>query len=82
MQSLTLNNREVMSLTGIKKVRTAEPHQVVAQLDGTLVIITGQNLSVQNLSIANETLDIAGTVNSIRYTQNHTRKFSIKNMFK
>lgn len=82
MQTLSLTNRAELSLSGIKKIRTTEPHQVVAHLDGTMIIITGQNLSVQNLSISEGLLDITGQIDSIRYTKSHARKFSLKNMFK
>ena len=82
MQTLTLNNRAELALTGVKKVKTTEAHQVVAQLDGTMIIISGHNLSVQSLSVREEVLEIHGQVNSIRYTASHSRKFSFKNMFK
>jgi len=82
MQNIVLNNRKELALSGVKKVRTAEPHQVVAQLDETLIVISGQNLSVQALSIQNETLELTGQVDSIRYSKSHSKKFSLRNMFK
>ena len=80
--NLTLNNRNEMTITGIKKVKTTEQNQVVAALDNSLIVITGSNLSVQNLSIREGLLELSGNVDGIRYTSSHSKKFSVKNMFK
>ena len=82
MTSLSLDNREVMKVTGIKSVKTTEPTMVVASLDNSLIIIKGANLSVQNLSIDRGELDLTGLVNSITYSTNHAKRFSLRNLFK
>ena len=82
MTSLSLENREVLNITGIKRVRTTEPNSIIADLENCLIIISGSNMSVQSLSIDNGTLDITGLINSIKYTTNHSKRFSIKNLFK
>jgi len=80
--SLSLENRQNLSLTGIKKVKSTEPNQVVAQLDNCMIIVSGQNLAVQSLSIHDGTMELSGLVSSIRYTGSHQRRFSVRNMFK
>ena len=82
MGSLTLKDRSILNLTGIKKVKSTEPNRVVAVLDNCMIIISGSNLSVQNLSLTSGILDISGVINSINYTNSATRKFSLKNLFK
>jgi len=82
MTSLSLTNREVLNITGIKRVRTTEPTSIVADLENCLIIISGTNLSVLDLSIDKGTLNITGLVNSIKYTTNHTKQFNIRNLFK
>jgi len=79
---LNLVNRNALALTGIKKIKTTEPSQIVAILDTCTVVITGQNLSVQNVSISNGNMEVTGQVNSIKYTQTHSRRFSIRNIFR
>ena len=79
---LTLKNRTDLSLTGIKKVRSTEPNQVIAVIDNGNIIIHGSNLSVQQLDIKEGTLNIEGIVNSIKYTNQVSKSFSFKNMFK
>ena len=79
---LSLDNRNLLSLTGVKKIRSAEPAQVVAVLDNCQIIIQGANLSVQNVNIPSGVLELSGQVNSIKYSGAAQRKFSFKNMFK
>ena len=82
--NLSITGRAAVSLSGVKKVRSAEPSQIAAVLDNCQIIIQGTNLSVQNVNIPSGILELTGTINSIRYTGAGlaARKFSIKNMFK
>lgn len=80
--SLSLTNRNMLSLSGVKKVRSTEPTQVIAILDTSQIIIAGANLSVQNVNIQTGILELSGQISSIKYTNSSARKFSIKNMFK
>lgn len=80
--SLSLTNRNTLSLSGVKKVRSTEPAQVVAILDNCQIIIQGANLSVQNVNIPSGILELTGQVNSIKYSGASSRKFNLKNMFK
>jgi len=82
MSNLTLNHRTELSITGIKKVRSTEPSVITATLDNTGIVINGSNLSVEHLDIKEGVLKITGMVNSIKYTNNVSKSFSIKNMFK
>jgi len=80
--NLTLENRINLSLTGVRKIRTTEPAQIVADLENCTIVITGSGLSVENLSVKEGILDLVGIVNSIRYVQSVTKKWSFKNIFR
>ena len=80
--TMSLENREIITITGIKRVKTTEPSMVVAQLDNCHIVISGQNLSVQSLSVRDGILELAGVIDSIKYTQVAKKSFSLKNMFK
>ena len=80
--NLILNNRNLLSLTGVKKVKSTEPSCVTAVLDNCMIIVSGNNLTVQQLNIEAGTLDLTGVVTSIKYTNSVSKKFSFKNMFK
>ena len=80
--SLSLNGRTTLNMSGVKKVKSTEPNRVIAVLDNCLVIISGSNLSVQNLSLSTGMFDLTGMVTSIQYTNSVKRKFSLRNIFK
>ena len=82
VMELVLKNRNNLSLTGIKKIKTAEPNQVVAVLENSSIVINGTNLSVQNVSVANGLLELTGAINGIKFVNSTQTKFSVKNMFK
>ena len=82
MSNLTLNNRTELNVTGIQKVKSTEPNQVIAIIDNGNIIIHGNNLSVENLDIKQGNLVINGTINSIKYSNQVSKSFSFKNMFK
>ena len=80
--NLILNNRNDLQVTGIKKVRSTEPTLVIANIDNGNITISGNNLSVEHLDIKEGTLLIKGTVNAIKYSNQVSKSFSFKNMFK
>ena len=81
--NLSLENRTLLTMTGIKKVRTTEPQQIVANLENCVVVINGLGLSVQNISIREELLEVSGLVTSIRYTSDaQSKRFSFRNLFR
>ena len=82
MNSLTLNNRNHLEVTGIKKVKSSEPSSIVAVIQDGHLLISGTNLSVEQLDIKAETLVVNGMVNSIKYSNQVSKSFSLKNMFK
>jgi sporulation protein YabP len=81
-QTLVLNNRTELKLTGIKKVKSTEPSMIIANLDTGAVVINGTGLSVQHLDIKEGFLEIQGEINNIKFTNQISKSFSIKNMFK
>ena len=80
--NLILTNRQELNLTGIKKVRSTEPSSIIAELDNGNIMINGKDLSVEQLDIKQGTLLINGLVNSIKYSNQVSKSFSLKNMFK
>ena len=80
--TLNLAKRTALSLTGIKKVKSSEPNCIIAVIENSNLVISGVGLTVNQLNIADGTLNISGTVNSVKYANNVSKKFSIKNIFK
>jgi len=76
--TLSLENRNTLVLSGIKKIKTTEANCVIAVLENCNIIITGSYLSVQNISIKEGSLELTGLITSIRYTTSQKRKNPLK----
>ena len=80
---LTLSGRIKLSVTGVKKIKSSEPTQIILILSNCAVIIGGSNLYIVTASISTGEIEILGRVDNIKYTGVEARqKFSLKNMFK
>lgn len=79
---LALTNQSSLSLTGVEKVIEASEKQLILEVAGTMLIVDGNNMSVQKLDIENGLLEIKGYVNALKY-QNKKEKINfIKRIFK
>lgn len=79
---LALTNQSNLSLTGVEKVIEASEKQLVLEVAGTMLMIDGNNMSVQKLDVENGLLEIKGYVNALKY-QNKKEKINfIKRIFK
>ena len=80
---LTLLNRRELNVTGVKKIKSSEPEQIVLLLHNAGLVIGGTDLFVVSASIQSGEVAIGGLIKSLRYTGvADKRKFSLKNMFR
>ena len=80
---LTLINRAQLNVTGVKKIKSSEPEQIVLILHNAALVIGGANLFVVSASIQTGEVEIGGLVKSMKYTGvTDKRKFSFKNLFR
>ena len=80
---LTLLNRSQLNVTGVKKIKSSEPEQIILILNDSALVIGGANLCVVSASIQAGDVAISGSIKSLRYTGvSDKRKFSFKNMFR
>ena len=80
---LTLINRNQLSITGVKKIKSSEPEQIVLILRDSGLVISGTNLFVVSASMQTGEVSIGGIVKALRYTNaGEKRKFSFKNIFR
>lgn len=66
---IVLNNRTNLKISGIIEVISATATVVYAKSSAGGLIITGENLKIQNLNNEEKTLEINGVVNEIKYNQ-------------
>lgn len=66
---ITLNNRTNLKISGIIEVISATATVVFAKSSAGGLIITGENLKIQNLNNEEKNLEINGVINEIKYNQ-------------
>ncbi len=65
---ITLNNRENLNILGVTKVYGVSQTEVLVEIEGEKLSISGENMEVQTLDVENKTLIITGKVNSMKFS--------------
>ena len=81
-QIIKLLNRQELSISGVNKIISLKPDLI--QLDSNYggIIITGQNLELLNLNNDNNTTQIKGDVNLIRFVEGKSKEPLFRKIFK
>ena len=65
---LTLENREKLSITGIGRVYNANEKTISIEINGTNLVIDGNNMQVSKLDVQSGNMEVLGIINEIKYT--------------
>lgn len=65
-----LQNRETLSLTGVREVVSFDENQVILDTDHGLLTVKGNSLHVKRLSVEQGELDMEGQIDSLMYSSN------------
>ena len=74
VQSLTLENREKLSITGVERVESFNNENVILATNKGRLTIKGVNLSISRLNVEEGKLAVNGNINSLLYSENNTEK--------
>ncbi len=72
--SATLTGRSFLALTGIDEVISFDDGMVTLDCGGTLLAVSGENLSIVKLSLENGEVSISGRIDAIVYTDDRQPK--------
>ena len=78
--TITLTNQTNLFLSGVEKVISVCPTELIVMLVGQKLCILGQNMEIQRLDLENKILIIDGLVTLIKYQAK--KQGLIKRMFK
>ena len=81
-QTLTLINKQELSISGITKIISLKPDLI--QLDSVFggILINGENLELLNLNNQNNIAQIKGNVNSIKFVEGKSKEPFFRKIFK
>ena len=69
MQNIYLENREKLSISGVKDVLSFDDQMVILETELGLLTIKGDNLRINKLSIDTSDVAIDGKVNTLVYSE-------------
>lgn len=82
MESLCIEDRKKLILTGATKVISSTSTQAVVEVGDTNIVISGTNIEVTKLDLDNKTVTCSGNINSVKYTAKTEKTSLLKRMFK
>jgi len=80
--SITIDNREKISVTDVKSVDTFDEEEICAQLSEGGLVIRGRQLHIQELSLDVGTAVITGEITELSYIQKKAEKGFLKKILK
>ena len=82
MSSATLTGRSFLALTGIDEVISFDEQTVTLDCAGTVLAVSGENLSMVKLSLENGEVSISGRIDAIVYTDEQPKKGIFSKFFR
>ncbi|AFM39182.1 sporulation protein YabP [Desulfosporosinus acidiphilus SJ4] len=64
---LVMENRETLALTGIKKVQSFDPKEIILETELGVLSIKGEQLGIKQLNLEESMVDIEGFVSALIY---------------
>jgi len=76
LHRVVMEDRERLIITGVKKVKSFEPKEIILDTIKGSLIVKGRELGVKNLDLQQSEVEIEGTVDLLSYTTNRTAESS------
>ena len=73
IQNIVIENRKKLSVSGVKDVLSFDDQVVIVETELGLLNIKGNNLKINKLSIDTSEIKIEGHINSLGYSENHSK---------
>ena len=64
---ITLTNRQTLNILGVSKVNGVSPTEVMLEIEGDRLLVTGEGMEVHTLDVENKVLTILGKINSMKF---------------
>lgn len=80
--SVNIENREKISITGVKQVDTFDDSEVSARLDSSGISVYGQGLHISRLDLDNGILIVDGFISGVEYSDSDSRSGFLSRLFK
>ncbi len=79
--SAVLTGRSFLALTGIKEVVSFDENMVSLDSQGSLLAVSGEDLSIVKLSLESGEVSVSGKIDAIVYTDEQPKKKMFSKLF-
>lgn len=80
--SVNIENRERISVTGVKRVDSFDESEVSAHLESAQVSVYGQGLHISRLDLDNGILIVDGFISGVEYSDSDIKSGFLSRIFK
>lgn len=78
---LVVNNRKTSMVTGVLDVLSFDLNEILLETEQGMMMVKGTDLHVNRLSLEKGEVDLAGSIDSISYSDVHTAAKQGENLF-
>ena len=82
MQSICLEDRKKLSLSGVTKIVSSTITQAVVEIGDDSLVITGNDLEITKLNLENKEVSFSGIINSLKFGTKSEKRGFLKRIFK
>ncbi|MDE6583457.1 MAG: hypothetical protein K2K31_02270 [Clostridia bacterium] len=82
MESILIENRKKLDITGATKMLSSTGTQAVVEVGDCNVIITGTNIEITKLDLDNKQVSFNGDINSVKYNRKTEKVGLVKRLFR
>lgn len=76
IHKIIIEERKLLIITGVSRVKSFEPKEIVLETNRGGLMIKGHELSVNNLNLEQSELEIEGQIDVVTYTVSASRESS------
>ena len=80
--SVTIENREIITITDVKGIDTFDEEEVCVQLTEGSMIVKGKRMHIQKLDLDDGVAAVSGEIKSITYSRKNPEKSIMKKIWK
>ena len=78
---VVVNNRKTSTLTGVLDVLSSDLNEILLETEQGMLMVKGNGLHVNRLSLEKGEVDLSGTIDSIAYSEINNIKKQGENLF-
>ena len=82
MQSICLEDRKKLSLSGVTKIVSSTITQAVVEIGDDSLVVTGNDLEITKLNLENKEVSFSGIINALKFGTKSEKRGFLKRIFK